>query len=77
MSENRCPWTKHEKVLLQDLRSQNAKALIVDLTALFNEKNDRNRTREAIRSQLKAFRRLAREKGARVAMPYLSPYSIL
>lgn len=76
MSESRFPWTEDEKALLQELKTQHAKALIVDLTALFNDRNGRKRTEDAIRGQLKSFKKLAREKGTKVTMPHLSLCSI-
>ena len=61
MSETRSKWSPDEKRLLRDLRGQNGKISIPDFTALFNEKNNRFRSEDAIRGQLKALRRLARE----------------
>ena len=61
MSAERKEWEPEELELLQLVKTHNATAQNKYLTRLFNEKNRRKRTGDAVRFRLKRLRKLARE----------------
>ncbi|OBT43173.1 hypothetical protein VE00_06392 [Pseudogymnoascus sp. WSF 3629] len=65
MSAERKEWGTEELELLQYVKAHNATAKNEYLTRLFNEKNGRKRTPDAIRFRLKRLRKLARESAAK------------
>lgn len=73
MSDSRMLWSKHEKELLWEVKSQHPKAELPELTTLFNLRNYQIRTKNALRNQLKAARRLERQNGAEIANFHFLP----